>query len=82
MGQTVWKVQSNRCCYRNSFTLLYSAWFWLAGHSLLFLHTVNSAGADKPTPGAVLPAALGCIQENPLEKHKYFNKALRVLKTS
>lgn len=74
MGQIVWRLKSIRSCYRNS-VLLYSACIWLAGHSLLFLHTVNSAGADKLTTCAVLPAALGCIQANPLEKYKCFNKA-------
>lgn len=68
MGQIVWRLKSIRSCYRNK-VLLYSACTWLAGHSLLFLHTVSSAGADKLTTCAVLPAAPGCIQANPLEKH-------------
>lgn len=68
MGQIVWRLKSIRSCYRNK-VLLYSACIWLAGHSLLFLHTLSSAGADKLTTCAVLPAAPGGIQANPLEKH-------------
>lgn len=68
MGQIVWRLKSIRSCYRNK-VLLCSACTWLAGHSLLFLHTVSSAGTDKLTTCAVLPAAPGCIQANPLEKY-------------
>lgn len=51
--------------------------------SLLFLHTVSSAGAAKLTTCAVPPAVLGCIQANPLEKYNQpCSESLRAMPTT